>query len=233
MAILHSDSFCLGLASSFAAGGATGAAAAKVAGRAEYRKADGTNPGDIRDILATSVGIAALCFSLSPRVTIATCTALSKVELSAGTVFGLEKPFGTDLRSAEALNPTLISLVPEQQIHRIDRFLGKTTILNLLGLRFANRVFEPVWNADNIASVDIVFDKELALEGRAGYYDRAGALVDMIQSHLLLVLAVVAMELTTSVGPESRLRCAQARRWRRFVKRSSLRFGTHRTRRHG
>jgi glucose-6-phosphate 1-dehydrogenase len=105
----------------------------------------------------------------------------------------LEKPFGTDLRSAEELNRQLIKLVPEQQIHRVDHFLGKSTVLNLLGLRFANRIFEPVWNADNIASVEIVFDEQLGLEGRAGYYDTAGALVDMIQSHPLLVMAVVAM----------------------------------------
>ncbi len=116
------------------------------------------------------------------------------MKLPAGTVLALEKPFGTDLASARALNRLLATFIPEKQVHRIDHFLGKSTVLNLLGLRFANRLFEESWNASNIERVDINYDEQLGLEGRAGYYDRAGALVDMIQSHLLQVLAVVAME---------------------------------------
>ena len=77
---------------------------------------------------------------------------------------------------------------------RVDHFLGKSTVLNLLGLRFANRIFEPLLSAETSTRVDIVFDEALGLEGRAGYYDKAGALVDMIQSHLLQVLALAAME---------------------------------------
>jgi glucose-6-phosphate 1-dehydrogenase len=96
----------------------------------------------------------------------------------------------------------LLKLIPEQDIHRVDHFLGKSTVLNLLGLRFANRIFERLWNADNIERVEIVFDEQLALEGRAGYYDKAGALIDMIQSHLLLVLAIVAMEPPSSIDAE-------------------------------
>lgn len=197
------------VAKSFAAGGAGSEASRSVAERAEYRTADVTNPDDLKNILAACTGTPALYFALPPRVTIAACAALAKVDRPKGIVLGLEKPFGTDLRSAEALNRQLIKLVPEQQIHRVDHFLGKSTVLNLLGLRFANRIFEPVWNADNIASVEIVFDEQLGLEGRAGYYDRAGALVDMIQSHLLLVMAVVAMEPPSSVDAED-LRGAMA-----------------------
>ena len=77
---------------------------------------------------------------------------------------------------------------------RVDHFLGKSTTLNVLGARFANRILEPLWSAESVESVSIVYDEKLGLEGRAGYYDGAGALVDMIQSHLLQVLAVVAME---------------------------------------
>src|SRR5699024_782438 len=73
-------------------------------------------------------------------------------------------------------------------------FLGKSTVLNILGTRFANRLLEPVLNSQHVASVDIVFDESLVLEGRAGYYDHAGALVDMIQSHLLQVLSLLSME---------------------------------------
>ena len=83
--------------------------------------------------------------------------------------------------------------MPEEQTFRVDHFLARSTVLNLLGVRFANRIFEPIWNNEHVESVDIVFDEPLTLEGRAGYYDKAGALVDMIQSHLLQVMALVAM----------------------------------------
>ena len=106
----------------------------------------------------------------------------------------LEKPFGTNQESAASLNQLLAELVPEDQVHRVDHFLGRSTVLNLIGVRFANRLFEPVWSNEHIESVDIVFDEQLTLENRAGYYDRAGALVDMIQSHLLQVLALIAMD---------------------------------------
>ncbi len=187
---------------SFASSGATGAKARAVAAKSEYIRADVTRPEDIESILARCTGVPAFYFALPPRITIAACTALATVNLPTGTVFGLEKPFGTDLKSAVALNRQLVKIIPENRIHRVDHFLGKSTVLNLLGLRFANRIFEPVWNADNIKSVEIVFDEQLGLEGRAGYYDHAGALVDMIQSHLLLVMALVAMEPPSSIGAE-------------------------------
>ena len=115
-------------------------------------------------------------------------------------MLALEKPFGTDEASARALNERLEALVPETQVFRVDHFLGKSTTLNLLGARFANRLLQPLWSADSIESVGIVYDEKLGLEGRAGYYDGAGALVDMIQSHLLQVLAVVAMEQPATIG---------------------------------
>lgn len=197
------------VAKSFETGGATGAKARALAAETDYLKADVTNPDDLARIIGTCTGTPALYFALPPRVTIAACTALAHVDLPAGTVFGLEKPFGTDLKSAVALNRQLVKLIPEQQIHRVDHFLGKSTVLNLLGLRFANRILEPVWNAENIESVEIVFEEKLALEGRAGYYDHAGALIDMIQSHLLLVMALVAMEAPSSIDADD-LRGAMA-----------------------
>jgi glucose-6-phosphate 1-dehydrogenase len=111
----------------------------------------------------------------------------------------LEKPFGTHAESAAELNKLLAELMPEEQVHRVDHFLGRSTVLNLLGLRFANRLFEPVWNSEHIERVDIVFDEQLTLENRARYYDRAGALMDMIQSHLLQILAILTMEPIASV----------------------------------
>lgn len=190
------------VASSFKAGGAKGARSQKLARETTYVQADVTNQDDLRKVLALSTGTPAIYFALPPRVTIASCEALSKISLPSGTVFGLEKPFGTDLRSAAALNRRLVKILPESQLHRVDHFLGKSTVLNVLGVRFANRILEPIWNSENIARVDIVFDETLGLEGRAGYYDRAGALVDMIQSHLLLVMALVAMEPPSSLDAD-------------------------------
>lgn len=159
-----------------------------------YLQADVTREDDLRRLLDACRGEVVIFFALPPAVTAKACRALAGVDLPAGTRLMLEKPFGVDRASAAQLNRELAGLVPEEQIHRVDHFLGKSTVLNILGLRFANRILEPVLNADHVAAVDIVFDESLALEGRAGYYDRAGALVDMVQSHLLQVLALLAME---------------------------------------
>lgn len=159
-----------------------------------YEQADVTQSADLERLFAASAGAPALYFALPPAVTLAACRAMTGMELPPGTVLVLEKPFGTDAASADSLNALLTQLVPESQVHRVDHFLGRSTVFNLLGVRFANRIFGPVWNRDHVERVDIVFDEDLTLEDRARYYDHAGALVDMIQSHLLQVMAVVAME---------------------------------------
>jgi glucose-6-phosphate 1-dehydrogenase len=179
---------------SFDAGGADAAVVKPVIAASRYFDADATSADDLARILATASGVPAIYFALPPAVTEQVVATLSKMKLPAGIVLALEKPFGTDLRSARALNRLLATFIPEKQIHRVDHFLGKSTVLNILGLRFANRLFEESWNASNIERVEISYDEQLGLEGRAGYYDHAGALIDMIQSHLLQVLAVVAME---------------------------------------
>ncbi|MEB0001423.1 glucose-6-phosphate dehydrogenase [Cryobacterium sp. RTC2.1] len=187
---------------SFAAGGSESARSARVANNSIYLQADVTKPADLARVLAAATGTPALYFALPPNVTILSIAALGKVRLPKNTVLGMEKPFGTDLRSAQALNRQLVRLLPENHIHPVDHFLGKSTVLNLLGLRFTNRLFEQVWSAEHIERVDIVFDETLGLEGRAGYYDKAGALVDMIQSHLLLVMALTAMEPPSSLDAD-------------------------------
>ncbi|HEY5821705.1 MAG TPA: glucose-6-phosphate dehydrogenase [Propionibacteriaceae bacterium] len=164
-----------------------------------YHRADVTRADDLTRLIAEAPETPALYFALPPAVTEKACVALADVRLPEGTLLVLEKPFGTDQVSAAALNAQLATLVPETQIHRVDHFLGRSTVLNLLGLRFANRLFELVWDADHIDRVDITFDEQLALENRAGYYDKAGALTDMIQSHLLQILAIVAMEPISAV----------------------------------
>jgi len=135
-----------------------------------------------------------LYFALPPAVSQRACEALGRLDLPPGLRLAIEKPFGSGLESARAFNTLLTGLVPERQVYRVDHYLGKATVLNLLGLRFGNRLLEPVWNAANVERVEIIADETLALEGRAGYYDRAGALRDMVQSHLLLVMALLAME---------------------------------------
>jgi glucose-6-phosphate 1-dehydrogenase len=106
----------------------------------------------------------------------------------------VEKPFGHDLASALHLNRVLLSVFEERQIYRIDHYLGKETVQNTLVLRFANGIFEPVWNRSYVDHVQITAAEDVALEGRAGYYDNAGALRDLIQNHLMQLLMLTAME---------------------------------------
>ncbi|MGX5680003.1 glucose-6-phosphate dehydrogenase [Schumannella luteola] len=181
----------------------------KVAKSSRYVRGDATNADDLKSVLDAATGRTAVYFALPPAVAALAVRALSTIDLPKGIVFALEKPFGTDLKSAQALNRLLETMVPEHQIFRVDHFLGKTSVLNLIGLRFANRIFEPLFSSENISRVEIVVDESLALENRAGYYDRAGALVDMIQSHLLLVLALAAMEPPASLDADD-LRGAMA-----------------------
>jgi glucose-6-phosphate 1-dehydrogenase len=114
--------------------------------------------------------------------------------LPEGSRLVIEKPFGEDLENARELNQLLHRHFDEEAIFRVDHFLAKQTVHNLLGLRFANRLFEPVWSNQHIERVEITFDETLALEGRATYYDGTGALVDMLQNHLLQLLCLVAMD---------------------------------------
>uniref|UniRef100_A0A0E0NHE0 Glucose-6-phosphate 1-dehydrogenase n=1 Tax=Oryza rufipogon TaxID=4529 RepID=A0A0E0NHE0_ORYRU len=114
----------------------------------------------------------------------------------------VEKPFGKDLESAEELSAQLGELFNEQQLYRIDHYLGKELVQNLLVLRFANRLFLPLWNRDNIANVQIVFREDFGTEGRGGYFDQYGIIRDIIQNHLLQVFCLVAMEKPVSLKPE-------------------------------
>ncbi|MBK8469315.1 MAG: glucose-6-phosphate dehydrogenase [Actinomycetales bacterium] len=106
----------------------------------------------------------------------------------------IEKPFGHDLRSARELNAIVASVFPPDEVFRIDHYLGKETVQNLLALRFANQLFEPVWNANYVDHVQITMAEDVGIGGRAGYYDGIGAARDVIQNHLLQLLALTAME---------------------------------------
>lgn len=166
-----------------------------------YIECDITDPEQLPGFVADLPQDTVLYFALPPSVTIKVARQLADLRLPEGMRLGLEKPFGEGLDSAREFNEILANVLPEDRIHRIDHFFGDSTVLNILGFRFANRLFQPVWNNQNIESVEIVADEKLALEGRAGYYDTTGALVDMVQSHLLLVFAMTTMEEPTRMDP--------------------------------
>ncbi|MCB2054004.1 MAG: glucose-6-phosphate dehydrogenase [Geminicoccaceae bacterium] len=115
----------------------------------------------------------------------------------------LEKPIGRDLASAQAINEAVGAVFAEQQIFRIDHYLGKETVQNLIALRFANVFFEPLWNRAHIDHVQITVAESLGVEGRGGYYDRSGALRDMVQNHILQLLCLVAMEVPSSLEADA------------------------------
>lgn len=117
--------------------------------------------------------------------------------------FIVEKPFGYDLESARALNKKLLTFFKESQIYRIDHYLGKETVQNLLVTRFANSIFEPLWNRNYIHRVEITAAESVGVEKRGGYYDESGALRDMVQNHLLQLVSLVAMEPPSRVEANS------------------------------
>ncbi|PWL24520.1 MAG: glucose-6-phosphate dehydrogenase [Fluviicola sp. XM-24bin1] len=132
------------------------------------------------------------------------CTALKETGLSKeNSKVVLEKPLGHSLKSSEEINNIIMSAFEERQVFRIDHYLGKETVQNLMVLRFANHLFERAWNAENIENIQITVAESLGVEKRAGYYDKTGALLDMIQNHLLQLLCLIAMEPPSSLNPDT------------------------------
>ena len=113
----------------------------------------------------------------------------------------IEKPFGHDLASAQELNNTVNSVFPEESVFRIDHYLGKETVQNILALRFANNLYEPIWNNNYVDSVQITMAEDIGLGGRGGYYDGVGAARDVIQNHLIQLMALTAMEEPVNFSP--------------------------------
>lgn len=115
----------------------------------------------------------------------------------------IEKPFGRDLETACALNKNLSAVLDERQIYRIDHYLGKETVQNIMAFRFGNSIFEPLWDRRYVSHVHITVAEEVCVEGRGGYYDGSGALRDMVQNHMLQLLALIAMEPPASFAPDA------------------------------
>jgi glucose-6-phosphate 1-dehydrogenase len=137
----------------------------------------------------------AIFLSTAPSLFKPTIDGLADAGLACPTVrMALEKPLGTDLESSREINDAVAAHFPEDRTFRIDHYLGKETVQNLLALRFANSMFEPLWNNSHIDHVQITVAETIGVEGRGDYYDGAGALRDMVQNHMLQLVALVAME---------------------------------------
>lgn len=183
-------------------------ARARLLERITYAPADVTDEPALASVLEHGTDDLVIYLALPPALFAPTIEALgSRAGRDARIV--VEKPFGTSLASAQALNELVCRHFAEDRVFRMDHFLGKQTVQNVLGLRFANRVFEPLWCRSHVQRVHIVWDETVALENRAGYYDRTGALRDMVQNHLLQLVALVGMERPEGPGHED-LRDAKA-----------------------
>ena len=169
--------------------------------RLSYVPVDATTP-DGYDRLAKEVGEydgLAIFLSTAPSLFEPTISNLQRVGLTKGNArIALEKPLGTDLGSSCEINDAVAKAFSEDRIFRIDHYLGKETVQNLLALRFANILLEPVWNSNYVDHVQITVAETVGLESRVAYYDDSGALRDMVQNHMLQLLALVAMEPPTS-----------------------------------
>ena len=163
-------------------------------GTLRYASADITDHSQVRQVLADADTPLMAYLAIPPALFMPAVDSLAAAGADAVRYVVVEKPFGTDLSSARALNERLHRTFPERAVFRMDHFLGHQTVQNIVGLRFANRLFEPVWNCQHIERVEITWNETRTAAGRAGFYDRTGALRDMLQNHLLQLLALVAME---------------------------------------
>ncbi|MEG3180217.1 glucose-6-phosphate dehydrogenase [Sphingomonas sp. LT1P40] len=166
--------------------------------RLQYQALDASNLDGYAE-LATKLGDIfdglAIFLSTAPKFFEPTIKGLASAGLAGHNVrIGLEKPLGFDLESSREINDAVAAVFPEERTFRIDHYLGKETVQNILALRFGNSLFEPIWNAAGIDHVQITVSETVGLEGRAGYYDDVGALRDMVQNHILQLLALIAME---------------------------------------
>ncbi|WNB84503.1 glucose-6-phosphate dehydrogenase [Cellulomonas sp. ATA003] len=176
-----------------------------VVARSSYHRGDVTDPATLGAALAehgASDDPVVLYLALPHVLFRRVIEALRDVDLPATLRVVVEKPFGQDLAGAKELNAALDAVLREDQVFRVDHFLAKQTVLNLIGLRFANRIFEPLWSRDQVESIDIVFDETVDAQARARYFDRSGALRDMVQNHLLQMLTLIAMEPPRSLDPQ-------------------------------
>jgi glucose-6-phosphate 1-dehydrogenase len=174
----------------------------------EYRALDATRDPGWKEfgtyLIATPGRVLVFYLATGADIFVPICDRLRELGLTNGNVrVVIEKPLGHDLRSAAAINDAVGRAFAERQIFRIDHYLGKETVQNLIALRFGNALFEPLWRAEHIDHVQITVAENLGVERRAAYYATAGALRDMVQNHLLQLLCMVAMEPPASLQPDA------------------------------
>jgi glucose-6-phosphate 1-dehydrogenase len=178
------------------------------ANQVDYVQVDVTDARDFRRLAASLEGrdnaVRVIFLSTAPSLFTLTCDNLA----AAGVVTPksrvvLEKPLGHDRGSAELINRSVGAIFAEQQIYRIDHYLGKETVQNLLAVRFGNMMFEPLWGRGRIRHVQITIAEQLGVEGRGQFYEHTGALRDMVQNHLLQLVCILAMEPPTSSDPDA------------------------------
>ncbi|MDE1179331.1 glucose-6-phosphate dehydrogenase [Paraburkholderia sp.] len=165
--------------------------------RIEYVRLDFSRPEDfpiLQSALGPQPGQLIFYLATGPALFVPICRSLTALGLNATARIVLEKPLGYDQRSSRQINDEVGTLFTETQIYRIDHYLGKESVQNLLALRFGNVLFEPLWRREWIDNVQITIAEELGIEGRGEFYDGTGALRDMVQNHLLQLLAIIAME---------------------------------------
>ncbi len=181
---------------------------ATFAQRLDYLQIDVTVTADFERIKAHLTGSAAevtvFYLATAPDLFTTICSGLGRVGLNTpNSRVVLEKPLGRDLASAEKINEDVGRIFNEPQIYRIDHYLGKEPVQNLMALRFGNALFEPLWSRAWVRDVQITLAEKIGVEGRGEFYDRAGAARDMVQNHLLQLLCILAMEPPTSIDPDA------------------------------
>src|ERR1700723_1832580 len=174
----------------------------------DYVCLDATNPADYQKLAAKlandPAAVRVFFLSTAPALFQTICQNLAAAQLvTPGARVVLEKPLGQDRVSADSINQNVGAIFPERQIYRIDHYLGKEAVQNLLALRFGNSLFEPLWRRGRIRHVQITVAEELGVEGRGAFYDQTGALRDMVQNHLLQLLCIMAMEPPVSNHPDA------------------------------
>ncbi len=168
--------------------------------RLEFIRVDDlSNPKSLKKIFKDKPGSWTLYFGIPPQLFLSVLEALAQVSLPSGIRLIIEKPFGLNYSQSKALNRVLHREFSEESVFRIDHFLGKPTVSQILDLRFGGRLVQGIWNRHHIEKIEVIWEEAIDLRGRAGSYDQVGALKDMIQNHLLQLLALLLLEPTLSL----------------------------------